>query len=525
MEDIKGNVTYCDAERQGSGNGDAAAYRRLFDRVVCPQEVCQDALKRCMEQQGAGKKAASSLRRRYAAIVACGLIALCVCGTIFWREQTSYALGGGDHRQGYTYDKKEYEGVKFTRTFVMFSKWNQEIAMGLQSEEGLYEGCYEDLKQLNLLRVLLPHYRVDAYEQENKEIYSEFFYKEWYCTYRDGDSRISMNICYAPETSARSAVGMPDGHEMILVNGIEYDIQYYSRKADYEEYVKMQEYNRKEDEDEPLLSGEEYEEEIFYPVQIECMVNRIYYCFRLTEDIDVQEFLKSIQVPPPDSESQFSKEIQGSVPYLLAGHRDTVAGGIAYEYREVEFQGLELTCWCMDRSYAEQLVTISAQQPEDQYAGIYEELKNLDLLEVLLPHYRIEEYVLAGSYDQAIQLEKEWYGLLEDGENRIHITLKQLGQVGMTSRTDMLSGHESRNVNGVEYEILYHARPITYEEYLLMQQQRVKYSYEAWSYSRVEYEESYFYYPVEIMCVVNGIKYSFKISEDIDLEEFLDSIY
>lgn len=525
MEDINGNVTFCDVELQGSSNEDAAAaYRKLLDRVVCPQEVCQDTLKRCMEQQAAGKKAVSPLRWRHAAMAACGLIVLCVLGIIFWGEQISYALGR-DHRQGYNYQKKEYGGVKFTRTFVVFSEWNQEIALGMQPQEGLYEGCYEDLQQLDLLRVLLPYYRVEDYEQEQKEIHSEPYYKGWYCTYRDGDSRISMNICYAPRTSARSVVEMPDSHEMIRVNDIEYDIQYYSCKADYEEYVKMQEYNRKGDADEQLLSREEYEEDIFYPVQIECMVNRIYYCFRLTEDIDVQEFLESIHIPPPDSESQFTAGYAGSVPYTAGGKTNTAAGRNAYKYTEVEYEGLELTRWYMNRSYAEQQITIPARQPEDLYVSVYEELKNMDLPEVLLPHYQVERYILSGSSDQAIQYEKAWYGIFEDGDSRISVALKQLGQVGMTAGTDMLSGHESRNVNGVEYEILYHARPITYEEYLLMQQQRVKYSYEAWSCSLVEYEESYFYYPVEIMCVVNGIGYSFKISEDIDLEEFLESIY
>lgn len=66
----------------------------------------------------------------------------------------------------------------------------------MQTQEGLYEGCYEDLKQLDLLRVLLPHYRVEAYEQEKKEIYSEPYYKEWYCTYRDGDDWVATELCW-----------------------------------------------------------------------------------------------------------------------------------------------------------------------------------------------------------------------------------------------------------------------------------------------------------------------------------------
>lgn len=165
------------------------------------------------------------------------------------------------------------------------------------------------------------------------------------------------------------------------------------------------------------------------------------------------------------------------------------------------------------------------QSPEGQYEGCYEDLQQLGLLEVLLPHYQVERYSLADSGNLEIQFGREWYGIYEAGDSRISITLQEMGTVAATKSTDMLSGHESRTVNGVEYEILYYPRPVTYEEYLLMQQYRVEYSYEAWSCSRIEYEESYFYYPVEIICVVNGMKYEFRISGDVDLEEFLESIY
>ncbi|MDE6675840.1 MAG: hypothetical protein K2K19_13705, partial [Acetatifactor sp.] len=261
MKDINSNITYCDAEQsQGGSNADvAAAYRQLFDQVVCPPEVCQAALKRCMEQQGTGKKTASQRRWRHLAMAACGLIVLCMLGVIFFGERMGYALGR-NHRQGYIYEKEEYEDLKFTRTFVIYAKWNQKVAMGKQPQTGLYEGCYEDLQQLGLLEVLMPRYRVESYEQEQKEICFEDYYKSWDCVYRDGDSRISMNIHYAPKTSAQSVVGMPDRYELIRVDGIEYDVQYFSRKPDYEEYVKMQQYSRKGDTDKQILSMEEYEE-------------------------------------------------------------------------------------------------------------------------------------------------------------------------------------------------------------------------------------------------------------------------
>lgn len=529
MEDINRDATSCcDAkELQNGGNEDAAAaYRRLLGQVVCPQEVCQAALKGCMEQQAARKKTTSLRRWRYAAMTACSLLVLCVIGGIIFGRQVGYALGR-DHRQGYIYEKVAYEGLEFTKTFVLFSRWNQDINLSAQSMAGQYEGCYEDLQQLGLLEVLLPHYRVDDYEQEQKEIYSEPGYKAWYSTYRDGDSRISMKICYADRTSAQSSVGMPEEHEMISVGGIEYDVQYYSRKADYEEYVQMQEYNSQGDEEEQILSREEYEGEPFYPIQIECMVNHVYYCFRLTGDIDVQEFLESVHAQPTDVDA-VSVLTPAPPPRKDTPTPESNAfgrGRVAYEYTEVEYQGLELTSCYMNRDYAEQKTTVGTQQPENQYEGAYEGLKELNLLEVLLPHYQVERYSLSGSGNREIQFDREWYGVYEDGDSRISITLQELGTVGATKSTDMLSGHESRTVNGVEYEILYYSRPITYEEYIIMQQYRVEESYEAWSCSRIEYEESYFYYPVEIICVVNGVKYQFYISGDVDLEEFLESIY
>lgn len=498
----------------------AAAYRQLFSQVVCPQEVCLEALKRCIEQQGADKKTALLRRWRYAAMAVCSMTVLCLLGGILFGEQIGYALGR-DHRQGYTYEKVEYEGLEFTRTFVVFDRWNQRIALGAQPWEGQYEGCYEELQRLELLEVLLPQYRVDTYELEQKNIYCEPPQKALYCTYRDGDSRIDMTICYASETSAQSTVGMPDSHEMIRVNGIEYDVQYYSRKADYEEYMQMQQYSSQGDGDGQILSREEYEEEFFYPIQIECMVNRVYYCFRLTGDIDVQDFLESIHIQPPDSEpAQAAEPTAGRDIGTVKTNT-----GAAYEYTEVEYQGLELINCCMIREYAEQQLAVSAKQPENQYAGAYEELKALNLLEVLLPHYQVERYTLSDSGSREIQFEREWYGDYEDGDSRISITLMKLGEIVATESTDMLSGYESRSVNGVDYEIHYLTGPVTYEEYLLMQQYRVKHNYEAWSWSRIAYEENYVYYPVEIICVVNGIKYEFKISGDVDLEEFLESIY
>lgn len=522
MGDINREAIYRNTgERQNNGNGDvAAAYRQLLGQVECPQEVRHAALRDCMEQQGTGKKTTSLRRWRYAAMAVCGLVVLCLLGGVVFGEQISYALGLRGHRQGYIYEEKEYEGLEFTKTFVMFSAWNQNVAMGMQQQEGQYEGCYEDLRQLGLLKVLLPQYKVGSYKQEQKEICSEPDYKALYCTYRNGSSQIGMNIRYAPETSAQSTVSMPDRYDKIEVNGIEYDVQYFSRKADYEEYLLMQQYSSKGDES--LLSQEEYEDVFFYPVQIECMVNRVYYCFQLTEDIEMQEFLESIHIQPSEQTAEPSMELL-DVEWELhpTGRSET-----AYEYTEVEYEGLELTSCYMERYYADQQLVVNTQQPENQYVGIYEELRDLDLLsDVLLPHYQVERYSLSGSGSREPQFEQEWYGIYEDGDSRISIILRKLGQGLATESTDMLSGHESRNVNGVDYEILYHARPITYEEYLLMQQYRVKYSYEAWSSSRVEYEENYFYYPVEILCVVNGIEYSFRISEDIDIDEFLESIY
>lgn len=535
MEDINRDVACRDAEKlQSDSNKDAAAaYRKLLGQIECPQEVRQAVLKGCMEQQATGKKAASLRRWRYAAMVACSLLTLCIMGGIIFGRQVGYALGR-DHRQGYIYEEVEYEGLEFTKTFVVFSRWNQNVALSTQSPTGQYKGCYEDLQQLGLLDVLLPHYRVDVYEQEQREIYSEPDYKAWYATYRDGDSRISMKICHAAKTSAQSAVGMPKGHEMISVDGIEYDVQYYSRKADYEEYVQMQEYNSQGDEEKQILSREEYEGENFYPIQIECMVNRVYYCFQLTGDIDMQEFLESIHTQTPDMDAAAIQTSAPPVQTVTPPAREdiktpelNVSGrrGIAYEYTEVEFQGLELTSCYMDRDFAEQKIAVNTQQPENQYAGAYEDLKALNMLEVLLPHYQVERYSLSDSGNREIQFEREWYGIYEDGDSWISMTLQELGTIMATKSTDMLSGHESRTVNGVQYEILYYPRPITYDEYLLMQQYRVEHSYEAWSCSRIEYEESYFYYPVEIICVVNGVKYQFNISGDVDLEEFLESIY
>lgn len=524
MGDINREAIYRNTgERQNNGNGDAAAaYRQLLGRVECPREIRHAALRGCMERQGTGKKTTSLRRWRYAAIAVCSLVGLCLLGGVMFGEQISYALGTRGHRQGYIYEEKEYEGLEFTKTFVMFNTWNQNVAMGMQRPEGQYEGCYEDLRQLGLLEVLLPQYKVGAYKQEQKEISSEPDYKALYCTYRNGDSQIGMNIRYAPETSAQSTVSMLDRYDKIEVNGIEYDVQHFSRKADYEEYMLMQQYNSKGDGDGPLLSREEYEDVFFYPVQIECMVNSIYYCFQLTEDIEVQEFLESIHIQPSGQTTEQSIEL----PYIEGKLHSTGRSETAYEYTEVEYEGLELTSCYMERYYADQQLVVNAQQPENQYAGIYEELGERDLLsDVLLPHYQVERYSLSDSGSGEPQFEQEWYGIYEDGDSRISIILRKLGHGLATQSTDMLSGHESRNVNGVDYEILYHTRPITYEEYLLMQQYIVKYSYEAWSCSRVEYEESYFYYPVEILCVVNGIEYSFKISEDIDIEEFLESIY
>lgn len=526
MEDISRNVT-CGGAKEGNNVGDAAAaYHNLLGRVVCPQEVCQTALKRCMEQQEADKRPVSLRRWRYTAMAAGGLLVLCLIGAAVFGEQIGYALGR-DHRQGYIYEKVEYEGLEFTKSFVVFSRWNQRIDLDEQSPEGQYEGCYEDLQQLGLLEVLLPHYRVDAYQQVQREVCSEPDYKAWYSTYRDGDSRIGMKICYAAKTSAQSAVGMPKGHEMISVDGIEYDVQYYSRKADYEEYVRMQEYGSQGGVGERILSREEYEEEFFYPIQIECMVNRIYYCFQLTGDIDVQEFLESIHARLPDMEAAPVQTAAPAAGEDMGAQRPNIAGrsGTAFEYTEVEFQGLEMISCYMDGDFAEQSIAVNAQQPEYQYVGAYEDLKKLNLLEVLLPHYQVERYSLVDSGNLEIQFGREWYGIYEAGDSRISITLQEMGTVAATKSTDMLSGHESRTVNGVEYEILYYPRPVTYEEYLLMQQYRVEYSYEAWSCSRIEYEESYFYYPVEIICVVNGMKYEFRISGDVDLEEFLESIY
>ncbi len=135
MKDINSNITYCDTEQsQGSSNADAAAaYRQFFDQVVCPPEVCQAALKRCMEQQGTGKKTASQRRWRHPAMAACGLIVLCMLVVIFLVYRMGYALGR-NHRQGYIYEKEEYDSLKVNQTSEVYAKRKQRVANGMQPQ-------------------------------------------------------------------------------------------------------------------------------------------------------------------------------------------------------------------------------------------------------------------------------------------------------------------------------------------------------------------------------------------------------
>lgn len=500
--------------------GADTAYRQLFEQLSCPEEVRQKALQRCMssERDEKAKPDRKVTPRRYiAAIAVCCLTLLCVLIGVLLGDQPGYALAKGSGR-GYSYRRVEYEGLEFTETFVLSSRWNQEVPMRSQPQTGQYEGSYEDLERLRLLQVLLPHYQVDEYALETKEILIEPYEKTWHGIYVKGDSRMSLWISHTPNTSARTEVGLIDSHVLKYRNGIEYDVQYYSR-ADYEEYLLMQQYSQRE-EGEEVLSREAYEAEMFYPVRIECLVNSVYYRFELTEDIDLEEFLESIRYEP--------KEQNASAEYLTPEDIKTyryAADAEPYTYTDVEYEGLQLVTCEIEVVAANQQVASVSQTQEQQYAGIYEELTGQGMPDVLLPHYRTEEYLLQSSGEKELQFKQEWYGVCESGDSRIAIIIRDLEGIGMVQRTDMLSGHESREVKGVNYEILYHARPITYEEYLLMQKYRVRYNYKAWSLSQVQYEESYFYYPVEVLFAANGMLYEFQLSEDVDLEEFLESIY
>lgn len=519
------------APQQGGEKREAAAaYRQLLGQVECPQEVRRAALLLCAEKQkqdGQGRKKAALWKyRRFAALVAYTMLTLCILTGILFREQIGYALES-DRRQGYVYEKVKYEDLEFTKICVNFEKWNQELDMGKQCRSGQYEGCYEDLEQIGLLEVMLPHYRVETYEPEQRKIYYETYPKGWNGVYRNGDSRISINICYVPRTDTRWTVAMPESHKLMRINGIEYDVQYYSRQAGYGERMLMEEYGRQTGGTEPLLAWEKEEDAFFYPIQIECMVNRIYYCFRLTGDIDPQEFLETVSYQLSEEEAAQSGETAQTAGQNVGGARlyPTDPTRTAFTYTEVEYGGLEMVTCQMDGAGANRRLTVSSQQPKYQYEGAYDGLDALDLLAVLLPHYRTQEYSLIDSGNREVQFDREWYGIYAYGDSRISLTVKDMGKVDFTESTDMLSGHESRSVNGVEYEIWYHTRPITYEEYIVMQQYRVPVNYENWTWPRQKYEENYFYYPVEIHCVVNGILHEFEISEDVDLEEFLRSIY
>ena len=164
---------------------------------------------------------------------------------------------------------------------------------------------------------------------------------------------------------------------------------------------------------------------------------------------------------------------------------------------------------------------------EEYYPEFYKELETNQLLDVFLPHYGMGQYAWEDTVDYV-------GGPLHEGEASAgakFVNEDSSYYMDIHKRQDdvsflfvhKLSKRYQLEVNGIVYEILEISEDYTYDEYTKI----TEYVFKERSFGKEDeaWFEEFMKRPIYAKANVNGVYYSYSLSRDIDLQEFLDSIY
>lgn len=203
---------------------------------------------------------------------------------------------------GAVYEELPVVGAEnITRAFYEAVYFNQEKvaeSTDLAQWKESYPVFFAKLEQNQMLDVMLPHYQMDTYvEQENAYEYVGKMEPGEACvigTFANEDSNYILSILRMPTASGTGAIYEMEYHYTIESNGINYEVTKVSDDYTYEEYCATFEATMPAWLYGELMTQEEFKVWMTHPIYIHVMVNGYKYGYGLSEDISVEEFIASI---------------------------------------------------------------------------------------------------------------------------------------------------------------------------------------------------------------------------------------
>lgn len=169
----------------------------------------------------------------------------------------------------------------------------------------------------------------------------------------------------------------------------------------------------------------------------------------------------------------------------------------------------------------------AASEWQEAYPELWQELAEEGAADILLPCYHMGEYTAERieafvRFDERKGGEKEIGFLFRNGDSRIYMTANRNYSSDGSAFTGRIKEHYCKSVNGVFYEVMVLDENYTREEYEAARKASLGERYTAQS---EEEFEDYRKRNAAIVCAMqNDWEYSFSLTEDIDVEEFLESI-
>ena len=197
----------------------------------------------------------------------------------------------------------------------------------------------------------------------------------------------------------------------------------------------------------------------------------------------------------------FVKDINGVEDVMVAIH------GRLWN-REIEVEGHDLSDW------------------KEYYPEFYSELEENNLMDIFLPHYEMGEYEWVDKVDYVGKPLEEGEAIagakFVQGDSGYYLCIHKLDETAKIGFNHKVDKQYQMEANEIVYEIIELSEEYTYEEYVKIQEyiyrnSTVSHEDETWF-------EEFMKRPIHVGAMVNGVYYSYTLSRDIDLEEFLASI-
>jgi len=165
---------------------------------------------------------------------------------------------------------------------------------------------------------------------------------------------------------------------------------------------------------------------------------------------------------------------------------------------------------------------------KEMYPTFSSKLEQNQMMDVMLPHYKMDSYIeQENNYRYVGELETDEacvIGTFVNGESRYILTILRKPTASGTGAIYEMEYHYTIESNGINYEVCKVSQDYTYEEYCATFEKTMP----AWFYGELMTKEEFAEWmtrPIHINVMINGYKYGYGLSEDISVEEFIDTIY